>query len=413
MRDPKNFHGRGKVAILRTRPETVLDDYARLMRLCEYEQDLPQARDTILKINLSWQLWFPSSSTTPWQLDGVIRTLLRDGYARERLAAAYNDPGVADPDQGALNNRHRLVLDHYAIPALHALKPAVEWVEYQPTSSLAILDKFYPDGIFVPKAFIGKNIVHLPTMKTDAVTMLNGAVKDVFGGMLDERRRLTRPDIHDTLVDLLQISQDIHSGLFFVMDGTFAGEGPGPRALRPYVKNTILASSDPVALDAVAASIMGIDPLRVRFIRHAHERGLGVGDPREIKILGDAETAQENWHFEHDQDSFASWGQKQLDHGVLKPLNELMLAPSLAPLSGAAAKIYNDLYWYPYVGARRAEMMLNTGWGQKFLQYSEELPVNPGASDKTRLAAIALLSTAAVVAFGIGALYSSRRRGQF
>lgn len=404
MIDPKNFHGRGQVAVLRTRPETVLDDYYRLMQLCGYDKNLPRAHDTILNLNLTWQVWFPASSTAPWQLDAVIRALLRDGFSRERICPAYNRASFTRESIGARNNRHALILEHYGIRDLYANGMSVEWVDFQPRQPLAVLDKIFPDGIFVPKAFLEKNIVHLPTMKTDAVTLINGAMKNALGGLMDDQIYRTQINLHDALVDLLQIQQELHSGIFCVMDGTFAGEGAGPRALRPFVKNTILASSDPVALDSVAAKIMGIDPLRIRFIRHAHERGLGVGDPREIQILGDARIAQENWHFEHDRDTLASAAQKQLVQRA-RPL----LDSPFASAGSAFANAFYNVYWYPMIGAKRAEMMLNTAWGQKFLQYSEGLPFNPGASDKTRFAAIALLSAAAVAALGIGMRSSLRR----
>jgi len=404
-----NFPGRGQVAVLRTRPETVLDDYYRLMRLCNYEQNLPKDKDTLLKINISWQIWYPACSTTPWQLDGVIRALLRDGYAREKIIAAHNNTVVVDAKEGAINNRHKMIQDHYGIRDLRTYEAGVEWVRYEPKQPLAVLDQIYPDGIYIPKAFYDKNVLHLPTMKTHVFTTLTGAMKNAFGGLLNEQRHWTHANIHDTLVDLLQIQQDIHTGIFCVMDGTFAGEGPGPRAMRPYVKNTIMASSDPVAIDALSAKIMGIDPLRVRFIRHAHERGLGVGDPKEIQILGDAEVANENWHFAHDEDTFASWGQKQIYHGALKPLEKPLLRSPLVPWSYAASNVYHNLYWYPFVGAKRAEMMLNTAWGQKFLQYSEGLPFNPGANSKTPFLALTLGSAAALAALGLGMYYSTRR----
>ena len=93
--------------------------------------------------------------------------------------------------------------------------------------------------------------------------------------------------IHETLVDLLMIQQKIHRGVFAVMDGTFAGDGPGPRCMMPHVKNVVLASADQVAIDAVAAKLMGFDPMQIKFIRMAHEMGLGCGDPRDIEIVGD------------------------------------------------------------------------------------------------------------------------------
>jgi len=409
MIDAKNFSGRGQVAILRTRPETVLDDYYRLMRLCDYEQNLPKDKTTLLKVNISWQIWYPACSTTPWELDGVIRTLLRDGYAREKIIAAHNSTVVVDAKEGARNNRHKLVQDHYGIRDLRTDEAGVEWVRYEPRAPLAVLDQIYPQGIYIPKAFYDKNVLHLPTMKTHVFTTLTGAMKNAFGGLLNEQRHWTHANIHDTLVDLLQIQQDIHTGIFCVMDGTFAGEGPGPRAMRPYVKNTIMASADPVAIDAMSAKIMGIDPLRVRFLRHAHERGLGVGDPKEIKIVGDADVAEENWHFAHDEDTFASWGQKQIYHGALKPLEKPLLRTPLVPWSYAASNVYHNLYWYPFIGAKRAEMMLNTAWGQKFLQYSEGLPFNPNADSKAPFLTLSAAGIAALAAFGVGAYFATRR----
>jgi hypothetical protein len=240
-------------------------------------------------------------------------------------------------------------------------------------------------------------------------TTLTGAMKNAFGGLLDEKRHWTHAVIHDTLVDLLQIQQDIHTGIFCVMDGTFAGEGPGPRAMRPYVKNIIMASSDPVAIDAASAKIMGIDPMGVRFIRHAHERGLGVGNPREIKFVGDTDASEENWHFAHDEDTFASWGQKQIYHGRLKPLEHALLRTPLVPWSYAASNIYHNLYWYPFIGHKRAEMMLNTQWGQKFLTYSEGLPFNPHAASKAPFMALSGAAVAMAAAVGLGAFMLTRK----
>ena len=116
-------------------------------------------------------------------------------------------------------------------------------------------------------------------MKTHIFTTTTGAMKNAFGGLLNEHRHWTHPVIHETLVDLLMIQKKIHRGVFAVMDGTFAGDGPGPRCMVPHVKNVILASEDQVAIDAVAAKLMGMDPLEdLKFVRLAHERGLGCGD---------------------------------------------------------------------------------------------------------------------------------------
>jgi uncharacterized protein (DUF362 family) len=229
---------------------------------------------------------------------------------------------------------------------------------------------FRRQGIRVPAIMIGANAIHLPTMKTHVFTTTTGAMKNAFGGLLDLNRHWTHAHIHETLVDLLKIQYEIHPGLFAVMDGTIAGSGPGPRCMVPHVKNVILASADQVAIDALAAKMMGFDPLRLGFIRLAHEHGLGVGDPREIKVVGDADLAKEDWGFTVGN-TLASRGQKAIYWGPLKPLEGILLRSPLVPWSYCASRLYHDIFWYPLVGYWRARRVLRTtGWGQLFRTYA-------------------------------------------
>ncbi len=94
----------------------------------------------------------------------------------------------------------------------------------------------------------------------------------------------------------MAIQKEIHPGILAVMDGTTAGTGAGPRMIQPLVKNIILASADQVAIDAVAAKLMGFEPLQIKYISLAHEQGLGTGNPREIELVGD-DVSNESWHF--------------------------------------------------------------------------------------------------------------------
>ena len=70
------------VAVVATTPETVLDDVERAMRLAGAESVLSPERETLLKINISWQHWYPGCSTTPWQLEGVILRAAQHGASR-------------------------------------------------------------------------------------------------------------------------------------------------------------------------------------------------------------------------------------------------------------------------------------------------------------------------------------------
>ena len=394
---PKEYPGKGKVAILRTRPETVLDDYERLMHLAGYEETLPKDKDTILKINISWQTWYPACSTEPWQLEGVIRTLQQDGY--ENLMGAHNSTVVVNAYVGEKNNKHKTVVDAYGVRNVHLYEPPIRWIRYQPKSPMLVLDKVYPDGILIPETLIGRNIIQLPTVKTHVFTKITGAMKNAFGGLLAERRHWTHGVIHETLVDLLSIQQEIHTGLFAVMDGTFAGDGPGPRAMRWHEKDVLLASADQVAIDAISAKIQGFDPLSIPFIRIAHEMGLGVGDPREIEIVGQPELAEENWGFIQ-EDTFASKGQKMIYHGWLKPLENALLRSPLVPWSYFASNLYHNVYWYPVVGRPRVRAAIDTKWGRLFQQYGDGEVVMPGVEPRTTAVAAAGLVAGAAMLLG-------------
>jgi len=395
------FPGRGTVAVLKTAPASVVEDIGRLMTLAGFEAALPKGVRTGLKINISWQTWYPACSTAPWQLEGVIRALQGAGY--QDLVGVHNDTVVVDTRVGEFNNKHRFVTDKYGVPCLYLYEQDFEWFEYRPKRPFLVLDKVYPDGVFIPKAIVGLNMVHLPTVKTHVFTTITGAMKNAFGGLLHRNRHWTHAVIHDTLVDLLAIQQEIHPGLLAVMDGTFAGDGPGPRAMRWHEKDILLASADQVAIDSVSARLQGFDPMQIRFIRRAHEAGLGVGDPKQIRIVGYDIEQEPDWGFIQ-QDTFASRGQKMIYHGPLKPLEKSLLQSPLVPWAYFASNFYHNVYWYPFVGRRRVAAALTTRWGRLFREYGDGRVVMPGMEPKTVWQAVAGLVILAALVVGSVAL---------
>jgi uncharacterized protein (DUF362 family) len=400
-----DFPGNGKVAVLKTSPETVLNDFETIMKLAGVEKALPKNVPTGLKINISWQTWYPACSSTPWQLEGTARALQNLGY--KNLVGIHNDTVVVDTRQAEYNNKHRYVTDKLGIPCIYLYEEQFEWEKYIPKKPFLVLDKVYPEGVFIPKALIGKNIVHLPTVKTHVFTTITGAMKNAFGGLLHRNRHWTHSVIHETLVDLLMIQQDIHPGVFAVMDGTFAGDGPGPRAMRWHEKNIILASADQVAIDAISARLQGFNPMDIPFIRIAHEIGLGVGDPKEIEVLGYDIDQEKPWEFVQ-EDTFASRGQKMIYHGPLKPLEKILLQSPLVPWSYFASNFYHNVYWYPFVGRKRVQAALDTQWGEFFRCYGDGQVVLPGMQPKTVVQAAVGLGLAAA-ALGTAAWFFNQK----
>lgn len=375
---------KSKVAILRTSPRTVLADYHKLMNLAGYQSVLGKDVDTALKVNISWHFFFPASSTTPWQLEGVIRALLKDGYDPQLIHACHNRTVVIDARLGERENKQLNVVEAHRLRNIH-LYEGEEWIDIrEAVGDLArdfiCLNQVYPDGFMIPKRFIGENIIHLPTVKTHNFTTTTGAMKNAFGGLLNERRHWTHPVIHETLVDLLMIQKKIHRGVFAVMDGTFAGDGPGPRCMEPHVKNVILASADQVAIDALAAHLMGFEPLTIPYIRMAHERGLGCGDVRELEIVGDLDAAEERWDFvgPFKKLTFAAHMQHLIYWGPLKKPIEWTLKTVLAPWSYVASVVYHDSFWYPTRARRKMAEVLNSEWGRLFRNWEQLVPDDLG-----------------------------------
>jgi len=399
---------RSKVAVLKTNPETVVDDYGKLMRMADYQKYLPSDHKTHLKINISWHVWYPACSTAPWQLDGAIKTLLDDGYAKDSLYLTQNRTVVVDDRVGEINNGHSTVAERYGLEFTRLYEPPVNWVRYEPKAEMLVLDKVYEKGgIYLPDTFFDTNIIQMPTVKTHVFTGTTGAMKNAFGGLLQEHRHWTHSVIHETLVDLLAIQKEIHSGVFAVMDGTICGDGPGPRAMMPFIKDYILASADQVAIDAVAAHMMGFDPMKLKYIRLAHERGLGCGLIDEIEIVGE-DISKVNFHFHGKKDTFASRGQKAIYHGPLKPLESILLRSPMVPWSYAASKLYHDYYWYPYVGWPRVNRMAETNWGQLLQAYLPD-----GAElEKQGRKRTDLLGAIALPALGAAAAIKIARRGR-
>ncbi|MBL7190848.1 DUF362 domain-containing protein [bacterium] len=362
---------RAKVAVLKTHPDSVLEDIPRLMKMADYQKYLDPNETVILKDNISWHLLFPGANTTPWQLEGTILGLQRGGY--NDITCVQNETVVTDAFKGEKLNKYRPIFDHYNIPVLYNfLKKDIKWEVYLTKAEMLTLPKIYPDGILIPDYFHNKNILHLPTVKTHIYTTTTGAMKNAFGGLLNTRRHYTHSVIHETLVDLLAIQKEIHSGIFTVMDGTTCGSGPGPRTMKPHEKNIMLASGDSTAIDAVAAKIMGFDPMSIKFIRLAHERGLGVGEINEIEIVGE-DISDWNFNFEVG-DNVASLAGDLFWFSPLKIFQKLLFHTPLVYAFIYASAVYHDNIWYPKTGIKIVNEWKRTLWGKYFENYQ------PGAS---------------------------------
>jgi uncharacterized protein (DUF362 family) len=255
------------VALIRCAPATVLADFERLIELAQFQKQLDSHTILLIRPDARLHYPFPAANTTPWQLEGVVRVLRAAGCHDLRWSPPRSH--IANIATGQDLNGYQPIMREYGI------------VPY--TSDVA-----------------GRtmSVVLLPTLKTDAITTLGGALRCLAERCISPHGRAQR-QTHDRLVGALAAGREKYGRLFTVMDG--ATVGSGSYGLRPEVRNVLLASTDPLALDAVAACLLGFDPLRdIAYLRLAHDRGLGVADPQAIELVGDTDLAHERWTFSAD-----------------------------------------------------------------------------------------------------------------
>lgn len=361
---------KSKVALVRTSAKNVLDDVHRVCELGGMQDALPQEAPVILKDNITWHLPFLSANTTPWQLEGCIRALQAQGY--QKLIGVHNDTVVTKPKAGLRNLKLQMVYDAYGLEQHYVNDPSdVAWESWRPQGPTPWLDHVYPEGLQFPRMFHGKSVLHLPTVKTHIYTTTTGAVKNSFGGLLNTKRHYCHTWIHGVLADLVAVQKELHTGMFAVADGTLAGNGPGPRTMQPVEKNLLIASADPVAMDAVAARLMGFDPLNIELFQECQKRGLGAVEEKDIEIVGD--DFEFGWGFSVG-DNLASSVGDQLWFGAFKGLQYLMFRTPIVKLFVAGSHIYHDEWWWRRHGRKRMDKVAATSqWGKLFADYRPKL----------------------------------------
>ncbi len=368
-----------KISVLKTSPGKVIEDYSRLMDLAEYKKYVKKNKKTILKLNLSWSLYFPSCSTEPWQLEGVLKKMIKDKY--KNIIPVENQTVVTHPWKGAYGNKWLPVLKKYKQEFIPLTD--VKWKEYKPKQKMTAMNEVFGDKVYIPKIFFDSNVIHLPTVKTHGHTVTTGAMKNAFGGLIPKFRHHAHKKIHDILVDLLIIQKEVHKGIFSVMDGTVAGDGAGPRTMNPVLANLILAGEDQVAIDAVSAKIMGFDPMKIDYIKKAHDLGLGIGDVDQIDVVG-GDIKKINLKFKTTKSPVIFFDQvlRRRIGKIFPPLEKILFHSPLFKIPIFLSGFYHDRLWYPTIGKSKIKSFNKTNWGKLWEKYQFGEKVNKEVSNE-------------------------------
>jgi uncharacterized protein (DUF362 family) len=242
----------------------------RALEAARFDEVLPPGTPVSLKVNLGWDLFIPGSITSPLVVESLILEL------REHVGEIC----VVEADQ-VLENVERAF--RRSGMAEVCRRHGVRWVNMsrQPTVTVDAPDNAVLRRIAVPRILRETQLITVPVMKTHAKTVITGALKNQWGCLPTMRH-----EYHLVLDDALADLNHVIRPALCLMDGTVGLEGNGPKSGWPRVADSILCSTDPVALDTIQALCMGIDPARVAHLRTCAARGIGTNDRARIVVRG-------------------------------------------------------------------------------------------------------------------------------
>ncbi len=188
-------------------------------------------------------------------------------------------------------------------PTARSLK--VSGLQEMAESEGAVIKNFDREGVVPVKSTIDSKpmylakplfeadlVINLPKLKTHSASIYTGAIKNLYGCIPG----LRKAEYHRLAPDqftLGQIIADIHEAVnvgLHIMDGITAMQGEGPTAGKPYPARKVLMSTDPLALDTAAASMIGLNVDNIPILVSARQRKLGEASLSRISILGDYST---------------------------------------------------------------------------------------------------------------------------
>jgi uncharacterized protein (DUF362 family) len=347
--------GEGIVAVCRV-TDSVAQAVARSMRLADWARHVPPGSRVALKPNLCWDLPLPGAQTSPWVFDAVISVL-----AKTAAEIVVIEAGQLTVDVDAALERSGIgrVLRKHGLQFINMSRGSF--------ADAHLADAFVLHDVALPEALTGRVLVSVPVLKTHGLTTISGALKNQWG-CLPETRYRYHPVVHEAIADL----NDLINPAFVVLDGTVSLVGRGPKTGKPRVTDIVMASADPVAVDAAAATLLGIDPAEVAHIGHAERRGLGVSTG--LTVVGDRLSPVAG--LPRPAPNLVALAEVAVRRSAV---GRLALSTPLVGVLGWCARAFNTLWWLVSGSRLRRLIVRHSRYGAQWLGVDEQdVPTRTG-----------------------------------
>src|SRR5271157_2879884 len=259
------------VCVRRADRNNLLPTVRELIEGCRWQELIPSGGTVVIKRNLCTER--PKQIHTANTSVGVLRAVcevLRE--LTSRITIVESD-GARYPAEAAFENNgvYRLAAEL----GLRVLNLSKDELVEMPDPRLK--------GFGMARTWLEADVfVTLPVLKTHATTVFTGCLKNQWGCI----PRYDRILLHKYLHELIGQVNAIRPVSLALMDGLVGMQGRGPINGFPINLDVLLASRDPVALDATAMRLIGLEPATSRHVVDAERIGLGVMSEDRISVDG-------------------------------------------------------------------------------------------------------------------------------
>lgn len=238
---------------------------------------IPAGARVVIKPNVTDErdIWRQGIVTNPYVVEGVIR-YVQKAHPAEIIVAEGIAVGLDTSKGFAANGYFEL-----------ARRTGVELRDLNQDDcvSVPVLNGLVAKEIKVSKTVAEADfLINVPVIKTHVATGVTLGLKNLKGTVpAAEKKRSHFLGVNKFVVDINSV---VHTDLC-LLDGTVGLEGDGPTAGTPVNLGLLLAGTDVVATDRVAAQLMGFDPMELKLFQNAQVQKLGVWPAEDVEIIGE------------------------------------------------------------------------------------------------------------------------------
>jgi uncharacterized protein (DUF362 family) len=203
-------------------------------------------------------------------IEGIVKFLKE---CRKEDIIIGEGSGWADTFQAFKNAGVDAVAERWNVKLVDLNKD--DFVEVYPPNPLSL------KKVKVAKTALESVIISVPKLKLHRIATVTLGLKNMMGA-LASKGSMHNGSLSKNIADLASVLKPSLT----VIDGIIAGEGHETSG-NPVEMNLVIAGTEPVAVDAVGAAVMGIPPTDVEHLVLAEKKGLGTCDLEKISILGE------------------------------------------------------------------------------------------------------------------------------